>query len=267
MHESFYSAVFDRNHAEIDRLLASGFDPNAIMPEEVHPAEGFSYFSFSAMLGDTQALEIFIRHGVDVNGRLLERGSSPLIEAVFYGVYDSAKFLIEHGADVNYRDDVGASAMDWLFMHRHTDSNPDMASPNVNIRLFDLLVDSGADIQSKDTIQLLSLVILNEDNYFPEYKGILRMLLENGLDINAMDSGNTALLGLVSKKLSSEIDLDLLNLCIDHGYDVELKNNEGNSLLDFLDDETTEFVKACLENKRINDSIYTNDYPHVTIGF
>lgn len=102
-------AVAANSHADVKRLLDGGAS---------RKGDGFLQSSAlmhtAVMVGDTQMLELLMREGFDINGVSTDgigSGDTPLMRAASMGRYDNARWLIEHGANVNYTDKYGNSAL------------------------------------------------------------------------------------------------------------------------------------------------------------
>ena len=84
--------------------------------------------------GSIDTVKFLLENGADINfrwsGRFVEL--TPLLNAVFFGRKEMARFLIEQGADVNAQDRVGRTPL--FYAHLHKDQE-----------LANLLVAKGAD--------------------------------------------------------------------------------------------------------------------------
>jgi ankyrin repeat protein len=98
-----------------------------------------------------------------------------------------------------------------------------------NISIVKLLLDHGADINSKDCggqSVLSSAVIYNSD------ESIVRLLLEHGADIHAKDYyGKSVLAGSVVQKSVSGGNISIVKLLLDHGAEVNSTDRFGDSAL------------------------------------
>lgn len=118
------------NHSEVVRaLLAHGADANArshvepleapvrastYFPDVHFPATtgGFTALHFAAQQGDVESARILIEGGADVNASTAEDGS-PLVVASASGHEKLAMFLLEKGADPNAKDGYGITPLHW----------------------------------------------------------------------------------------------------------------------------------------------------------
>jgi ankyrin repeat protein len=112
-----------------------------------------------------------------VNGVGLN-GSTPLSTAAGKSEIEIADVLLQHGADVNARDEIGRTPLLVAILNF------------VDIGLLRLLLETGADVNMEDKRGLTSLwaTILENGNPY-----ILRLLLEYGADAAVPYFGKTLL--------------------------------------------------------------------------
>lgn len=116
-----------------------------------------------------QRLEAWLKEGVDVNVELMN--------AIVGADADRVKFLIEKGADVNKRDQLGALPLGSAASIRRTD-------------LMKLLIDAGAKVDAKDNDGMTALQHAINVNHVPS----IDLLAKRGADIeNGTEKGYTAL--------------------------------------------------------------------------
>ena len=63
--------------------------------------------------GDLESMRLLIDHGADLNARN-ESNELPLGYACSYGQWEAAKLLVERGADVNGIEREGRTHLDWV---------------------------------------------------------------------------------------------------------------------------------------------------------
>jgi ankyrin repeat protein len=165
-----------------------------------------------------KAMEL-IKQGADVNSISLipsQSRRSALDQAVNYNHLKMARFLIENGADVNFRDDI---------YHQ----TPLMTAVGKrNIKMVKLLLENGANINAKDNHGNTALI--NASPNCPTE--IVRLLLENEADVNATnDHGETALIRTAFTASDISIQVDNVRLLIENGANFNVINNDGNTAL------------------------------------
>jgi len=183
-----------------------------------------------------------------------EYARTALMEAATHGYYDIALLLIANGADVNWVDGCYRTPITSAVSHGH-------------LNLAELLLKHGAKLDTVDekgkNLLMLACVegdaattdfLLNTKEFAPDYRDrdgmtalmhaagggnihIVRQLLSNGSDVNAVDFyGQTALMcaahGNVIDREGDE-DLDIVKLLLENGADPNMKDKSGKSALDY----------------------------------
>ena len=69
--------------------------------------------TWAAVMGQTEAAELLLQHGADINGRNRE-GNTALHLAMFLGRAETAELLLKSGADVTAKNDDGATPIDTI---------------------------------------------------------------------------------------------------------------------------------------------------------
>lgn len=126
----------------------------------------------------------------------------PINDALLWGQYNIARFLIEKGADVNRMSPNGALPL-------HTAAGKDTA-------MTQYLLDHGADINKEEAYGQTAL----HKAVFSSNLGTVTLLIERGANVNARNSeGFTPLNGNISADITNEL--------IKHGADVNTKTDFG----------------------------------------
>ena len=181
----------------------------------------------SARNGDLERVKECLANGADVNARG-SYNETALMEAIFCGNEEVAKFLVEKGADVNAKDNDGFTAlMEAVYRPR--------------IDMCSLLILNGADINAMDNYDNTVLMYATGKIYANINAGRIRYrektsmtnilivsaLLEQNADINAKNSGNwTALHYAVSRGY-----IPMIDILIRYGADVNARSYEGETPL------------------------------------
>ncbi len=235
------AAVRDGDIKAIKQHIAKGTDLNALH-FEMPP------LTWAAVMGQTEAAELLLQHGADVNGRNRD-GNTALHLAVFLGRAETAKLLLKNGADVNAKNDDGATPVDVLgvpwemtqFLSRALGivalereqvetgkaNIREMlsADPKIKAAISPNAKDNSTDLwaaASTGNLQALSGAVFTGD-----LTGV-KQALTVGADPNAKDpqSGST-MLSIAALMGHTEIVTWLL----EHGADVNAKSRDGGTAL------------------------------------
>ncbi len=164
----------------------------------------------AAHMGDTSTLEKLLDGGADPNKP--EYGFTPLQEAVISGSARDVKLLLDHGADVNARDESGKTA---LMMSSISGTDKD-AKDKVK-----LLIASGAGVNAADTNGNIALSSAMENSGSLE---IADILVASGADVNAADSkGHSLLLNAIM----SDVSPKYIEYLLTKGANPNLKDKDG----------------------------------------
>ena len=155
--------------------------------------------------GNIQMLKLFLEEGGDVNGEYGGNGRSLLFGAVEQDNPKVAKFLIEFGADVNFKDSLDNTPL----IH---------AVSQGNRKPVELLLEKGAKVNAVNSSGQ-SAVYRAVSRRKPE---LVKLLLDHGADVNFRDDGVTLLHRAVQHG-----DLKSVRVLLDHRVKVNVKNEEG----------------------------------------
>jgi len=177
--------------------------------------------------GHEQVIEILIQHGADVKIHCHKDGFTALHSAACFGYPSIARRLIEAGADVNAAFDPFC----------HTPLH--LAAAKGQVECVSLLLNAGAkaNARNKPGATPLRLAASNESElkHKTSFMETAKLLLESGANINERnDQGNTPLHGLVMKDGSYEN----IRFCLENGADPNIKNRDGKSCLDLVNNNT-----------------------------
>ena len=196
--------IFPVKIEELRKFLAqSGVDVNA----KDATRTGCTALMYAARQGSSQCLKVLLDAGADVNVKN-NVGYTALWYALDSAFEDCTDILLDAGADVSVAD----SSMSKLLTK---------AVVVENDRIVTLLLDAGADVNEGHYKPLIHAVLQSNQQY-------MKLLLDAGADVNAMDrEGRTALLSL---SLESRCPLKYAKLLLKAGANVN-KTNETNSAL------------------------------------
>ena len=149
-----------------------------------------------------------------------------LINAVKNNDFDTIQTLIAQGADVNFKQSDGGTAL--MF-----------ASGIGNVECVKELIAHDADVNVKYNNGMTPLMYASMRNY-PQ---IVRMLCEKNVDINADDEGWSAL-----NKAAGKGSIDCVNILLEKGADPNTKDNDGQSaLMSAASEGHSEIVKQLIQ--------------------
>ena len=162
--------------------------------------------------GNTAAVRRLLDAGADVDFRD-ERGRTALVAAAYGNHLDAARVLVEAGADVNVKDETEQSA--YLIATSEVGDDP---------RLLELTLAAGADAQAKDSYNGTGL-IRAADRGFPR---ITERLLDAGVQVDHVNRlGWTALLEAVILGDGGPRHVETVRLLLAGGADPNLPDRDG----------------------------------------
>lgn len=146
--------------------------------------------------GDLDGIQRLVKNGLDIN-HANKKGKSLLMQAIRRknGTY-IAEWLIENGAQIDYRDRYGSTALTAALYWN-------------NRKIIKLLVKKGADINDTANPPIFKCTTNNET---------LKLVIQLGADVNLVSSGRSkeTVLQYYSRMGKEQTTLELLN----HGVDI-----------------------------------------------
>lgn len=176
---SFNPETWDKQPAIAKFLINNGANVNTRNNEGITPLLGIC----SGAGPDFDIVQLLIAKGADINGQD-NNGRVPLLDVVIIGNLKVAKFMIEHGANVNAYDKV------------YSNNALNLAiSFNKNDSIATLLIENGARLNQKDRDG-------NSELHIAAMRGLanlIRFLVEKGADVHAVNKNNHTALYYAAK--------------------------------------------------------------------
>lgn len=232
-HYPLITAAENGDLAKARELIENHADVNQVSEDQRFA------LSAAASNGNLEMVKLMVNHGADVN-LTNDYGTTALMEAASKGHEPVAAFLIDHGADVSMTNKGEFSAL-----YCAVDSG--------DMDIVKLLVEHHAPVNfDKNPVCPLFLAVKKGNREVAAY------LIENGADLNILDSDNYTPLQMAAQKASYE----LAKLLIDKGADVRIKNGKGTDALFIADGQ--DYV-AIMNNlyERVKDSVQGADVDSV----
>lgn len=191
--------------------------------------------------GDLNSVQLFLDAGIDPDS-LNDEKSSALIIAAQMGFSDIVTQLLDHGASANLKNIFGEDAIfeavdsrSRCFFNRGLDSE---SAPECNQTQFDFF-DIVQNLLDRDADPNAKDKVGNSVLFFanndPE---IAELLLNNGVDVNLKnDQGRTVLIDAASAN-----DLEFVKLLLKHKADRQIKDNNGKTALDYATEQKSKEI-------------------------
>jgi len=182
-------------------------------------------------LRDVNTVQFLLNHGADVNFRRDDL-RTPLHLAAYHQGLEAARLLLQHKADVGSRDDEGMTPLHLLLEHNtHSDEKVDLAR---------LLLKHGADVNRRDEVNNTPLHL----TMFSANHKCARILLEHGADPGVENDQRQTPLHILFKNYGENGHyhnkgddygegsiLDLTRISLEHGVDVNIRTTNEWTLL------------------------------------
>lgn len=191
---ALFLACQNGNAYLVEQLLKSGADPNSAV------AENETALMTAARAGALDAAKILLDHGAQIDARENWHGETALMFAAAENHPEMVRLLIEHGADLNARSSVNK----W---ERQTTSEPRekwlplggltpllFAARQGCVECVRVLADNGADVNAVDPTGISPVLIAIINGHYD----VAGLLLDKGADPKLADeTGRTALYSAV----------------------------------------------------------------------
>lgn len=179
-------------------LVQVGANPNHL------DKNSYSPLALAAAAGKSQFVALFLNNGADPNAN----EGLALLHAIGRGHPDTAKLIIDQGADVNQIFSDGYSPLT-------------LAVKSGNTEALRILLEAGADPDKPDRHQNTAIASAAVTDSI----SAMKILLSSGANVDGrFHRGDTALLISVAKQ-----NVDMINLLVSHCADPGLENNKGET--------------------------------------
>ncbi|WP_128895842.1 ankyrin repeat domain-containing protein [Longirhabdus pacifica] len=217
-------AVARENTSLVKVLLDAGADPNIATTYR-----GETALMYAVELHNVEITKLLLDAKADVNQQM-ENGVTPLIiTAKVAGDPTIAEMLIEAGAMIDHRDEKEKTALMW---------NLDSLIIGSNIAY--TLIEAGADVNTtyKDNFlegfTPLTVAVVINNMHSVTGTQLIEAMLNNGADVNAPDGSISSALLYASYDFGYGIDFEVIQMLLDHGADPQLKDENGDTILDYI---------------------------------
>jgi ankyrin repeat protein len=166
--------------------------PSATEPASTQPSQADKALADASGRGDVLEIQQALANGADINWRDSE-GATAVHRAVASGSLDATKLLLDRGADCNLGLSCGVTPL--MSVRKPLDR------PKVAIAIAKLLLAHGADPNARDD---LGYTPLHRAALWDE-RGLAELLLANAADASLKDKGGETPLELARKSGSTKV--------------------------------------------------------------
>lgn len=193
-------AVMEKKPEGVRELLSQGVDMNITFHSPKLRFHKIPILAVAALNGDVSTVQILLEYGADINGVDAD-GATPLMFAASFGHNAIVSLLLEKSAKLEKKNNFGNTALSGAVFYQEINCAKTLlshgANPNVVYKPTNSLNDG--DFQS-----LLSIAAFRND------QSMVEILLDAGADINSRDKNGLSALHLASLNDQSPILEELI---------------------------------------------------------
>lgn len=204
-----------------------------------------------------------LKQGISANTFTPDKNRrSALILATAGGHVDLAKELINYGADIDYQDSAGLTALSWSVMRKKNKLTEYLLSVNANantldnrsisplmyavgmgnIKIVEMLVNNHAQLNTRSPHSRMTPLLIAVENNDTD---ITLKLLELNADVNgANDYGYTPLMAAAEAG-----HIEILHILISNGAKIKAQNSKGMTALNFATEKGHWQIVDILKNQ------------------
>ena len=160
-------------------------------------------------------VELLIKLAADPNVRVNNmNGNSALIASTIFCNYEIADYLLNHGADVNIRDNYGNIPLTYC------------SSITGHADIAELLLQHGADVNIQNEVGATALMCSCVEGFID----IVELVLRYDADVNIRNNTN-GMTALMDSCRIKNADINIVELLLKHDADVDVQDNDGQTVL------------------------------------
>ena len=186
-------AASDEGHLQVVRSL---FELKCGLDVDVRGVLGMSPLQYASQKGHVGVVQYLLDHGADANFRDADQ-ATPLCDAAV-GSHEIVRLLLARNVDVNSRDKDGRTPLDYTF--EYNNSKADYP------KIVRLLLEHGADPNTRDNNHQTPLHLASSKySLSPSKLEAARVLLAQGAEVDAEDSEGRTPSQVASKQGNNEV--------------------------------------------------------------
>lgn len=215
--QKIFKAYENKDYDKVEKLLKSGENPNVLNKD------GVTLLFLAASDNDIKTIKLLDKYNVNIDLPTGEGKITPFFMACASNSYEAAEYLLQKGADVNYKVKAAGNQTPIRF-----------ACKSGSIKLVKLLLENKAELHNCPDDCITPLIQAARSNHIE----LVKFLIEKGAEVNhqardkecalnqAIKNNNEELVRyLISKGAESMTDVDGLT-----SYDLAIKAKNKNIL-------------------------------------